>query len=186
MTLCLFPSCKTIAAEVEKLGQGAQPLVAIFSELLMSQPASHRVSPALEKVYQFLLWLIPTLDKFPRRAATARERRRGARQGSIKPAVVLNQRPDAPYHAHHQDFGGKYAMARKEMIKPPNRKELKDASKRRFSEFASEPACNQEYARALEQGLDDEAEPVVAQSQPAVLHQPGKAALDRPASLPQP
>jgi hypothetical protein len=28
---------------------------------------SREVSPTLEKAYQFLVWLIPTLDKFPRR-----------------------------------------------------------------------------------------------------------------------
>jgi hypothetical protein len=33
----------------------------------MSEAASRQVSPALEKAYQFLAWLIPTLDKFPRR-----------------------------------------------------------------------------------------------------------------------
>ncbi|MGH7040016.1 MAG: hypothetical protein ACREE4_08610, partial [Stellaceae bacterium] len=42
-------------------------------------------------------------------------------------------------------------------------------AKRQFSEFASELARNQEYASALEQGLDDEAEPVIAQSQPPVF-----------------
>ena len=33
---------------------------------------------------------------------------------------------------------------------------------RRFSEFAYEPPRTQEYAGALEQGLQDEAEPVIA------------------------
>src|SRR6266851_3912075 len=33
----------------------------------MSEAASRQVSPALERAYQFLAWLIPTLDKFPRR-----------------------------------------------------------------------------------------------------------------------
>jgi len=33
----------------------------------MSETASRQVSPALERAYQFLAWLIPTLDKFPRR-----------------------------------------------------------------------------------------------------------------------
>jgi hypothetical protein len=32
-----------------------------------SASASRQVSPALERAYQFLAWLIPTLDKFPRR-----------------------------------------------------------------------------------------------------------------------
>ena len=59
-------------------------------------------------------------------------------------------------------------------------------AKRRFSEFSSEPACNQEYAGGLEQGLDDEAEPVVAQRQALVLQHPGIAALHRPAPLTEP
>jgi hypothetical protein len=33
----------------------------------MSATASREVSPALEKSCQFLAWLVPTLDKFPRR-----------------------------------------------------------------------------------------------------------------------
>ena len=33
----------------------------------MVENASRQVSPALERAYQFLAWLIPTLDKFPRR-----------------------------------------------------------------------------------------------------------------------
>lgn len=33
----------------------------------MSETASRRVSPALERAYQFLVWLLPTLDRFPRR-----------------------------------------------------------------------------------------------------------------------
>jgi hypothetical protein len=34
----------------------------------MSQPANNarKTGPALEAMYQFLLWLIPTVDKFPR------------------------------------------------------------------------------------------------------------------------
>ena len=34
----------------------------------MTQPANNarRTGPALEAMYQFLLWLIPTIDKFPR------------------------------------------------------------------------------------------------------------------------
>ena len=34
----------------------------------MSVPADNarRTGPALEATYQFLLWLVPTLDKFPR------------------------------------------------------------------------------------------------------------------------
>src|SRR3954454_19938303 len=60
-----------------------------------------------------------------------------------------------------------------------------DVAKRRFSEFLYEAACNQEETGGLEQRLDDEAEPVVAQRQPLVLQQPGVAALDRPAALAQ-
>src|SRR3954463_13393764 len=57
--------------------------------------------------------------------------------------------------------------------------------KRRFSELAREAFCNQEYARALKQRLDDEPEPVIAQSQAPVLKHPSVAALDRPAPLAQ-
>jgi hypothetical protein len=34
----------------------------------MNEPANHarRTGPALEAMYRFLLWLIPTIDKFPR------------------------------------------------------------------------------------------------------------------------
>src|SRR3954452_24925551 len=58
--------------------------------------------------------------------------------------------------------------------------------KRRFSEFSGEAACNQEETGGLEQGLNDEPEAVVAERQTLVLQQPGVAALDRPAPLPQP
>src|SRR4051795_11619078 len=57
--------------------------------------------------------------------------------------------------------------------------------KRRFSELTGEAVCNQEYASGLEQRLDDEAEPVVAQSQAPVFQDPGVAAFDRPAPLAQ-
>ena len=57
--------------------------------------------------------------------------------------------------------------------------------KSRFSELAGEPPCNQEYAGGLEQRLDDEAEPVIAQSEAPVLQHPGVAALDGPAPLAQ-
>jgi hypothetical protein len=33
----------------------------------MSETASRQISPALERGYQFLAWLVPTLDRFPRR-----------------------------------------------------------------------------------------------------------------------
>ena len=55
--------------------------------------------------------------------------------------------------------------------------------KKRFSEFPSEPGCNQEYACGSEQGLNDEAEPVVAQAEAFIFQQPGVGALDRPAPL---
>src|SRR3954465_6606117 len=56
---------------------------------------------------------------------------------------------------------------------------------RRFSELTGEAVCNQEYASGLEQRLDDEAEPVVAQRQAPVFQDPGIAAFDRPAPLAQ-
>src|SRR5690242_13361142 len=58
-------------------------------------------------------------------------------------------------------------------------------TKRQFSELTGEAVCNQEYASGLEQRLDDEAEPVVAQSQAPVFQDPGIAAFDRPAPLAQ-
>jgi hypothetical protein len=57
--------------------------------------------------------------------------------------------------------------------------------KRRFSQFAGHASCNQENAGGLEQGLDDEAEAVVPQSEALVLQDPGIAAFDRPAPLAQ-
>jgi hypothetical protein len=33
----------------------------------MSETASRQISPALERAYQFLTWLVPTVDKFRRR-----------------------------------------------------------------------------------------------------------------------
>jgi hypothetical protein len=51
---------------------------------------------------------------------------------------------------------------------------------------ATEPACGQEYASGLEQRLDDEAEPIVAQGKASVIEHPGIAALDRPAARSQP
>src|SRR5437868_4773319 len=59
------------------------------------------------------------------------------------------------------------------------------APKRRFSELACEAFCNQEYARALKQRLDDEPEPIIAQGEPLVLKHPSVTALDRPAALAQ-
>src|SRR4051794_22957490 len=64
--------------------------------------------------------------------------------------------------------------------------ERRSHSKRRFSQLADEATCNQEETGGLEQGLDDEAEAVVAQRQALVLQEPGVAPLDRPAPLAQP
>jgi len=52
--------------------------------------------------------------------------------------------------------------------------------KTRFSQFPSQPGCDQEYASGLQQGLDDEAAPVVSQAKALVLQQPTERALDRP------
>lgn len=41
--------------------QGASPLLEIKMELVSRQNA-----PVVEKMYQFLTWLIPTVEKFPR------------------------------------------------------------------------------------------------------------------------
>src|SRR3954471_2412628 len=54
-----------------------------------------------------------------------------------------------------------------------------------FSELMGEAGCTQEYAGGLKQGLDNEAEPVIAQREASVLQDPGIAALDRPAVLSQ-
>ena len=51
--------------------------------------------------------------------------------------------------------------------------------------MASEAFCNQEDARTLQDRLDDEAEPVIAQGETLVLQHPGIAALHRPAPLAQ-
>src|SRR4051812_28369920 len=53
--------------------------------------------------------------------------------------------------------------------------------KTRFSQFLSQPGCNQEYASGLQQGLNDEVAAVVAQAEALVLQQPTERALDRPA-----
>src|SRR3954469_6101683 len=47
----------------------------------------------------------------------------------------------------------------------------------RVSELPGEAVCNQEYAGGVEQRLDDEAEPVVAQRQAPVFQDPGIAAF---------
>jgi hypothetical protein len=57
--------------------------------------------------------------------------------------------------------------------------------KRRFSQFLCHASCNQKDACGLEQGLNDEAEAVVAQSETLVLQDPCIAALDRPAPFAQ-
>src|SRR6185312_12177024 len=59
-------------------------------------------------------------------------------------------------------------------------------AKRRFSELAREAFCNQDDACALQQRLDDEAKPVIAQGETLVLQHPRVAALHRPAPLAQP
>ena len=51
--------------------------------------------------------------------------------------------------------------------------------------MTGEAVRNQEYASGLEQRLDDEAEPVVAQGEASVFQDPGIAAFDRPAPLAQ-
>src|SRR3954454_22644368 len=51
----------------------------------------------------------------------------------------------------------------------------------RFSQFPSQPGCNQEYASGLQQGLNDEVAPIIAQAEALVLQQPTERALDRPA-----
>jgi hypothetical protein len=33
----------------------------------MAEDGSRKTGPALERAYQFLLWLVPAIDKFPRR-----------------------------------------------------------------------------------------------------------------------
>ena len=58
--------------------------------------------------------------------------------------------------------------------------------KRRFSELAREAFCNQEGAGGLQQRLDDEAKPVIAQGETLILQHPRVAALHRPAPLAQP
>src|SRR3954465_8828771 len=57
--------------------------------------------------------------------------------------------------------------------------------KRRFSEFSGEASCNQEYACALQQRLDDEPKPIIAEGKALVLKHPGVAALNGPAPLAQ-
>src|SRR4051794_4529998 len=57
---------------------------------------------------------------------------------------------------------------------------------RRLSQSADEASCNQEETGGLEQGLDDEPEPVVTERRALVLQEPGVAALDRPAPPAQP
>jgi len=47
-----------------------------------------------------------------------------------------------------------------------------------FSQFLSQPGCNQKYASGPQQGLNDEATTVVAQAKALVLQQPTERALD--------
>src|SRR3954453_16669291 len=62
----------------------------------------------------------------------------------------------------------------------------KVSRKRRFSELAGEASCNQEYACALQQRLDDEPKPIIAEGQALALKHPGVAGLEGPAALAQP
>src|SRR4051794_11216401 len=68
---------------------------------------------------------------------------------------------------------------------PPQSVQARTGPRRRFSELGREAFCNREYARALKQRLDDEPEPIIAQSEAPVLKHPSVAALDRPAPLAQ-
>ena len=51
----------------------------------MSETADNarRTGPALEATYQFLLWLVPTLDKFPRQQKFVLGDRIETRTGSV-------------------------------------------------------------------------------------------------------
>src|SRR3954462_7305133 len=60
-----------------------------------------------------------------------------------------------------------------------------ERTKRRFSEFSGEASCNQEYACALQQRLDDEPKPIIAEGEALVLKHPSVAALNGPAPLAQ-
>src|SRR5215217_6904721 len=84
----------------------------------------------------------------------------------------------APYYVF-KDAGAAITVASPKGGQPPI------DPKRRFSEVAREACCNPEDARALQQRLDDEAKPVIAQSQTPVLQHPRGAALHRPAPLAQ-
>lgn len=42
------------------------------SAMLDQQRGPKRGGPALEKTYQFLLWLVPKVEKFPRSAASSK------------------------------------------------------------------------------------------------------------------
>src|SRR4051812_11620261 len=57
--------------------------------------------------------------------------------------------------------------------------------KTRFSQFPGQLGCSQKYASGLQQGLDDEPAPVVAQAEAFVLQQPTERALNRPAGSAQ-
>lgn len=56
---------------------------------------------------------------------------------------------------------------------------------KRFSHFRRKASSSREYACRLEQSLNDEVEPVIAQGEALVLQSPGTAALHRPALLAQ-
>lgn len=59
MTQKQNPDVKTSDPRAEGAGENA-------SRAQASEKASPPVAPVLEKMYQFLLWLVPTVDKFPR------------------------------------------------------------------------------------------------------------------------
>jgi hypothetical protein len=56
-------------------GPGAKPLVELFGGIGAMSDNSKRTGPAVEAHYQFLTWLLPTVEKFPSshnsRSATA-------------------------------------------------------------------------------------------------------------------
>ena len=54
--------------------------------------------------------------------------------------------------------------------------------KSRFSQLLRQASCNQEDASRLKQRLDNEATPIVSESEALIFQHPGIAALDRPAA----
>ena len=98
---------------------------------------------------------------------------------------VLRHRP-GQYLTFALDVPGAGLLKRNYSISSgPNGRFYRISVKRRFSELASEAFCNQEDACALQQRLDDEAKPVIAEGEALVLQHPGVAALHGPAPLAQ-